>query len=135
MIKIIKEAMSLSSEGKALKKIIKSIIYYMDADQLKDYVNSIVEEVIEEDALEEGVLREDTSDQPYDLAKEVSDNIAGESDAISGYESLLGHITSVYPDDSEGIDLIEEIISDEKNHIEKLNQYLTDLDQVDPAKD
>ena len=67
----------------------------------------------------------------YEVAAFVADQMVGESSAIKGYEALLG--AGVLDTDSQKV--IEEIISDEKNHLGKLQKVVESLDGIEPAKD
>lgn len=62
------------------------------------------------------------------LADQVSANNQGEEDAIRGYYRLLTMIEELEDVDSSVIDDIKEIISDEKNHQEKLIRIRNWLD-------
>ena len=59
----------------------------------------------------------------------VSDNIKNEADAITHYNEML-LIPELQPEDAE---IIKEIISDEKNHIERLKTMLTKYDSNIPT--
>ena len=65
------------------------------------------------------------------IASVISKNGEGEYDAIEGYQELL----TLVADDPEAVATIEEIISDEKNHIEKLNELMLKYDDILPNKD
>jgi len=65
------------------------------------------------------------------IASVISKNGEGEYDAIEGYQELL----TLVADDPEAVAVIEEIISDEKNHIEKLNELMLKYDDILPNKD
>ena len=66
------------------------------------------------------------------IAALLSKNNKGEQDAIEGYQALL----SVLGDcDAEVVSVINEIISDEKNHSEKLNALIEKYDSIEPNKD
>ena len=62
----------------------------------------------------------------------IAQNNIGELDAIKGYEDLISCLEDTYP---EYIPDIEEIIADEKNHVEVLNKILKELDGILPNKD
>ena len=59
----------------------------------------------------------------------VAYNLEDEAKAISQYEEFLRIIDVKYKS------IIEEIISDEKNHIIRLMKILNDLDNISIAKD
>ena len=69
-----------------------------------------------------------TDDFLADLAK----NLADEADAIKGYYKLIKNCPEAYQN---FIPQIVEIISDEKNHMEKLQKILLDIDKIKPNKD
>ena len=66
------------------------------------------------------------------IAAEIAKNNESELSAIEGYQKLL---VVIGKDDREAIDIINEIISDEKNHILKLNQLMEKYDSISPNKD
>lgn len=66
------------------------------------------------------------------IAAEITKNNEGELDAIEGYQELLSFIGD---EDKEAVEVIEEIISDEKNHIERLNELMLKYDKIEPSKD
>lgn len=66
------------------------------------------------------------------IASLITKNNKGELDAIEGYQELL---STVGDDDSELVDIINEIISDEKNHVERLSYLMTKYDDVIPSED
>ena len=76
------------------------------------------------------------ADIDYDIrmkiAALISKNDEGELDAIQGYQELLSVIG---PEDQEAVDVINEIISDEKNHSEKLKALMLKYDGIEPNKD
>ena len=80
------------------------------------------------------------SDKQYDdkaknsIAALIAENNQGEQDAIKDYEVLLSCLKNAGATD-EQLAVIEEIISDEKNHSMRLNQLLLDFDGVEPNKD
>lgn len=65
------------------------------------------------------------------IAALISKNNKGEQDAIEGYHALL---SIVGDSDSELVDTINEIISDEKNHSERLNALAEKYDSIAPNK-
>lgn len=67
------------------------------------------------------------------IASVISKNGEGEYDAIEGYQELLTY--EQIANDPEAVAVIEEIISDEKNHIEKLNELMLKYDDILPNKD
>lgn len=66
------------------------------------------------------------------IAAEITKNNESELSAIEGYQKLLAVIGE---DDKEAIDIINEIISDEKNHVVKLNELMEKYDNIPPNKD
>lgn len=66
-----------------------------------------------------------------DIAALISKNAEGEYDAIKGYQELL----VVIGNDPEAKSVIDEIISDEKNHAERLNELMLKYDKIEPNKD
>ena len=68
------------------------------------------------------------------IAALIAENNQGEQDAIKDYEVLLSCLKNAGATD-EQLAVIEEIISDEKNHSMRLNQLLLDFDGVEPNKD
>lgn len=73
------------------------------------------------EAADEAVMNKDDTEMV--LASQISLNIKGEWDAIEGYNKLLTLI-----DNDEDRAVIEEIISDEKNHSMKLQNMLSKYD-------
>ena len=67
------------------------------------------------------------------VASQIALNLKGESDAIEGYEKLIPWFKEV--DDPEAVAVIQEIISDEKNHIMLLNKLLFQYDKVKMNKE
>lgn len=67
------------------------------------------------------------------VASQISFNIKGEYGAIEDYNKLIDFL-SIY-DDQEGVDIIKDIISDEKAHSEKLNKILMKYDGNIPIED
>ena len=80
------------------------------------------------------------SDKQYDdkaknsIAALIAENNQSEQDAIKNYEVLISCLKDANASDAQ-IAIIEEIISDEKNHSMRLNQLLLDFDGVEPNKD
>lgn len=66
------------------------------------------------------------------LASEISKNCADELTAIEGYQDLLSLIGD---SDPEAVDVISEIISDEKNHVERLTKLMKKYDDISASKD
>lgn len=64
----------------------------------------------------------------------IAENNQSEQDAIKNYEVLLSCLRDVGASDDQ-IAIVEEIISDEKNHNLLLNQLLKDFDEIEPNKD
>ena len=71
-------------------------------------------------------------DKRMNIAAEITKNNMGELDAIEGYQKLLAIIG---PEDQEAVDIINEIIADEKHHILKLNELMEKYDDISPNKD
>ena len=67
----------------------------------------------------------------FDIAAEITKNNKGELDAIEGYQKLL----TILAGDKKAIDIINEIIADEKNHILKLNELIEKYDHISPNKE
>jgi len=61
----------------------------------------------------------------------IADQMTGECVAIRKYEQALG--SGVLDPGTQRE--IEEIVSDEKNHLEKLQAILKQLDSIEPARD
>lgn len=80
------------------------------------------------------LIKENPNDYSYnmDIASEISKNCSAELTAIEGYQKLLAIIGD---DDSDAVDTINEIISDEKNHIERLNKLMKKYDRIVANKD
>lgn len=76
------------------------------------------------------ILNEDYKSN-MDIAALISKNAEGEYDAIQGYQELL----AVIGNNEEDRAVIDEIISDEKNHAEKLNALMLKYDKIEPNKD
>lgn len=80
------------------------------------------------------------ADKTYDdksknsIAALIAENNQGEQDAIKDYEVLLSCLKNAGATD-EQIAVIEEIISDEKNHSMRLNELLQEYDDIEPNKD
>lgn len=66
------------------------------------------------------------------LASEISKNCADELTAIEGYQDLLSLIGD---SDPEAVDVINEIVSDEKNHVERLTKLMKKYDDISASKD
>ena len=71
-------------------------------------------------------------DSRMDIAALISKNNKGELEAIEGYQELLGVIGE---SDAEAVEIINEIIADEKNHTEKLNALAEKYDNIQPNVD
>ena len=80
------------------------------------------------------LIEENVNDYSYnmDIASEISKNCAAELTAIEGYQKLLSLLGD---DDENDLDVINEIISDEKNHIEKLTKLMRKYDRIAANKD
>lgn len=80
------------------------------------------------------------ADKQYDdksknsIAALIAENNQSEQDAIKNYEVLLSCLKDVGASD-EQLAVIEEIISDEKNHTVLLNQLLQEYDEIEPKED
>lgn len=93
-------------------------------------LDSIYQKIYESDECEDCI--EDTRpNTESDIAKELYDKgVKGESSTVEEYYDLKEMLT-----DPEDIAIIEEIISDEKNHIELFNKLIQKYDHIEPAKD
>ena len=80
MIKLLKESLNLDSSGNKLKNSIKNIVVDSD-DELREFVKSVVEEVISE---RHDDLNESYESRIYNVSVE-SDNDNGE---LLGYDSF-----------------------------------------------
>lgn len=60
-------------------------------------------------------------------------NIADEAQAIEGYYPLLAALEEA--DDKDGVEIIKEIISDEKNHLNLLQVIMAKHDNIKIASD
>lgn len=84
------------------------------------------------------IIKEDSyvSDDSYtsrmSIASLISQNCSAELTAIEGYQDLLACVGDSNP---EMVDTINEIISDEKNHIERLNSLMKSYDDIPANKD
>lgn len=78
------------------------------------------------------VLPENEYERRMRIAALLSKNNKGEQDAIEGYHALLSVIGD---SDAEAVSIINEIISDEKNHSEKLSALTEKYDSIEPNKD
>ena len=80
------------------------------------------------------------ADKKYDdksknsIAALIAENNQSEQDAIKNYEVLISCLKDVGASD-EQLAVIEEIISDEKNHTVLLNQLLQEYDEIEPKED
>lgn len=84
--------------------------------------------IIEESSQDSLVL--DLTDT-YTVASQISLNLKSEYEAIEGYDKLIPFL-ELY-DDQNSIDMIKEIVSDEKNHSELLNKILMKYDSGIPV--
>ena len=71
-------------------------------------------------------------DKRMTIAAEITKNNMGELDAIEGYQKLLA---TIGPEDQEAVDIINEIIADEKHHILKLNELMEKYDNIPPNEE
>lgn len=84
------------------------------------------------------IIKEDAnvSDNSYasrmSIASLISQNCSAELTAIEGYQDLLVCVGDSNP---EIVDVINEIISDEKSHIERLNLLMLSYDDIPASKD
>lgn len=87
------------------------------------------------ESADESLLAPGSSTEYIDdtVASQIALNLKGESDAIEGYEKLIPWFKSV--GDPEAVATIQEIISDEKNHIMLLNELLLKYDNVKANKE
>lgn len=72
------------------------------------------------------------------IAYEMQLNVKDEADAIMSYTTLLDLIIASNLDDftkQDLVNIIEEIISDELNHQEKLMTVYSKLTEIEPNKD
>ncbi len=68
------------------------------------------------------------------VAAEIALNIEAEWDAIEGYQKLIPFLEA--KDDSEAVDQVREIISDELNHAEVLREIMRRYDgNIETAED
>lgn len=96
-------------------------------------LDKIFEKVYESENLQEcDDCAEDTAPKTeFDIAKELyTRGVKGESTTIEDYYGLKEMLT-----DQEDIAIIDEIISDEKNHIELFNKLIQKYDHIEPAQD
>lgn len=77
------------------------------------------------------VLPDNEYERKMRIAALISKNNEGEQDAIEGYHALLSVVGDA---DQELVDTINEIISDEKNHSERLNALAEKYDDIKPNK-
>lgn len=77
-------------------------------------------------------LIESNTSMKMSLASEISKNCADELTAIEGYQDLLSLIGD---SDPEAVDVINEIVSDEKNHVERLTKLMKKYDDISASKD
>lgn len=77
-------------------------------------------------------LVENNVSMKMSLASEISKNCADELTAIEGYQDLL---SLVGDSDPEVVDVVSEIISDEKNHVERLTKLMKKYDDIPASKD
>ena len=70
----------------------------------------------------------------YEAAAWVASQMVGECDAIKSYEMFLSKAERTeYPEAI--LSVVREIISDEKNHLEKLKELLLKFDGIQAATD
>lgn len=86
------------------------------------------------EAADEAILPETNDDGNATIASQITLNIKGEYDAIEGYMKLIPWFEE--QNDQDAIADIQEIISDEKEHTERLNRILMRYDgNIEPAED
>lgn len=68
-----------------------------------------------------------------DVKELCAKNIADEAEAIEGYYPLLEALQE--QNDEEGVALVKEIISDEKNHMNLLQGLMLEYDRINIAGD
>lgn len=74
------------------------------------------------------------TDETQSISELIAENNRDEQTAIANYENLILRLNEVGAD-TEDIDHIREIISDEKNHSEILNEILLKYDEITPNID
>lgn len=74
------------------------------------------------------------TDETKSISKLIAENNRDEQTAIANYENLILRLNEVGAD-TEDIDHIREIISDEKNHSEVLNAILLKYDNILPNEE
>jgi rubrerythrin len=75
---------------------------------------------------------------PMEIAEFIVMNTKDESNAIHGYTRFLSRLETTVTSKTENKDLINdlrEIISDEQNHMNKLNQRFIQYTGIQPATD
>lgn len=73
-------------------------------------------------------------DDNQTVASQIAINIEGEWDAIEGYQKLIPFLEA--KGDSEAVEQVREIISDELNHAEVLREIMRRYDgDIETAKD
>lgn len=80
----------------------------------------------------EGIVK-DIEDK-FTVASQIAVNIKGEWDAIDGYDKLIPFLEA--QGDTEAVDQVKEIISDELNHAEVLREIMKRYDEgIETAED
>lgn len=80
----------------------------------------------------EGIIKD--TDNKFTIASQIAVNIKGEWDAIDGYDKLIPFLEA--EGDTEAIDHVKEIISDELNHAELLRAIMKKYDEgIETAED
>lgn len=80
----------------------------------------------------EGIIKD--MDNDFVIASQIAVNLKGEWDAIEGYDKLIPFFET--KGDTESIDHIKEIISDELNHAEILRSIIKKYDSgIETAED
>lgn len=71
-------------------------------------------------------------DSDYTVASQIAFNLKGEFDAIENYDKLIPFF--IKHGDTDSVDKIREIISDENNHAEVLKEIIKKYDGNIPTK-
>lgn len=80
----------------------------------------------------EGIFK--NTDDKFAVASQIAVNIKAEWDAIEGYDKLIPFLEA--QGDTEAVDQVKEIISDELNHAEVLREIMKRYDDgIETAED
>lgn len=80
----------------------------------------------------EGIIKD--AEDKFTIASQIAVNIKAEWDAIDGYDKLIPFLES--QNDTEAVNQVKEIISDELNHAEVLREIMKQYDEgIETAKD